>query len=514
MSPVARTDMPIVAWYIRKSTCSEKIQQFTLSAQVGALQLLCDKKFGDEWTKYRIYEDSATGTNMNRPGLQQMLADARSGCFTHLAFLAIDRLTRNGGELRLLIDELKRLGIKYLSDRENVEDEGPSGKLVFAIHGAVGEYEHDIIIDRIKKGMFKKAELGQWPGGCIPIGYSFDSKAGLQIDENDAPIVRKVFELYIEGKEGSSAIAQRLNREGFRTRRGRKFSRKSVLQILRNPMYVGRFRWQKQEFASPHPPIIAESTFAAAKQILDSRSEEPTGKRWHHQDERLLTGLIRCGRCRSGMVGVSGNKKGQKHSYYACTKRLESKECDQDYVRTDLIEPLILDEIQKVFRDEALLEEVWQSAQAQLAASAPQLEAEIKQMDRQRAKAQGALDRYFAAFEAGTMAPADCSLRVAELTAQMKQFDEQLASLREQRAALDLPAIRADFLNEILTNLSGVVGAIPAPQKKHLLRLLVEKVLVRDRCTFEVWYRLPQFPEVRTLGELVAPTGLEPVLPP
>ncbi|MBK8015226.1 MAG: recombinase zinc beta ribbon domain-containing protein [Betaproteobacteria bacterium] len=279
-------------------------------------------------------------------------------------------------------------------------------------------------------------------------------------------------------------------------------------------MYVGRFRWQKQEFASPHPPIIAESTFAAAKQILDSRSEEPTGKRWHHQDERLLTGLIRCGRCRSGMVGVSGNKKGQKHSYYACTKRLESKECDQDYVRTDLIEPLILDEIQKVFRDEALLEEVWQSAQAQLAASAPQLEAEIKQMDRQRAKAQGALDRYFAAFEAGTMAPADCSLRVAELTAQMKQFDEQLASLREQRAALDLPAIRADFLNEILTNLSGVVGAIPAPQKKHLLRLLVEKVLVRDRCTFEVWYRLPQFPEVRTLGELVAPTGLEPVLPP
>jgi hypothetical protein len=61
--------------------------------------------------------------------------------------------------------------------------------------------------------------------------------------------------------------------------------------------------------------------------------------------------------------------------------------------------------------------------------------------------------------------------------------------------------MRADFLHEILTNLSGVVGRHSRPaQKKHLLRLLVEKVLIRDRCTFEVWYRLPQFPAVRTLS--------------
>ena len=80
--------------------------------------------------------------------------------------------------------------------------------------------------------------------------------------------------------------------------------------------------------------------------------------------------------------------------------------------------------------------------------------------------------------------------------------------------ALDLPALKTDFLQEILSNLKGVVEAVPAPQKKHLLHLLVKKVLIKDQRTFEVWYRLPQFPGVRILGHLVAPRGLEPLLPP
>ena len=87
-------------------------------------------------------------------------------------------------------------------------------------------------------------------------------------------------------------------------------------------------------------------------------------------------------------------------------------------------------------------------------------------------------------------------------------------ALTEQRTALDLPALKMGFLEEILTNLKGVVDAVPIPQKKHLLHLLVKKVLICDRRTFEVWYRLPQFPGVRTLGSMVAPRGLEPLLPP
>jgi len=78
-------------------------------------------------------------------------------------------------------------------------------------------------------------------------------------------------------------------------------------------------------------------------------------------------------------------------------------------------------------------------------------------------------------------------------------------ALKDRRSALDLPALKIDFLQEILSNLQGVVDAVPNPQKKHLLHLLVKKVLIKDQHTFEAWYRLPQFPGVRILGQMVAP---------
>jgi hypothetical protein len=79
--------------------------------------------------------------------------------------------------------------------------------------------------------------------------------------------------------------------------------------------------------------------------------------------------------------------------------------------------------------------------------------------------------------------------------------------MQPARPGSHLPALKMDFLEEILSNLKAVLDAVPVPQNKHLLHLLVKKVLICDRRTFEVWYRLPQFTGVRTLGNMVAPRG-------
>lgn len=504
---------PRVAFYTRIST-DESIQKYSLAAQEERLEAYCKGQYGDDWTLFGVYRDSASGTTMERPELQRMVADARERLFDLLMVFRVDRFSRRVGELATLANELKSYGVDLKSATEPIDTSSPAGMMIFQTLGVFAEFEQKSIVERTKVGMLKKAKTGSWPGGRVPLGYRFEKEHGLQIDENEAPIVRRVFEMYVEGQSGSSAIAQDLNRAGFRTRTGKKFGRKAVLDILRNVMYRGQFMWQKQAFDSPHAAIIPTEVFEAASVILQKRSDETPGKRWHNQDDRILSGLIRCGCCRSRMVGVSANVRGQKHAYYACRKRVDTKECDQDYVRAEWLEQQILADIQKVFRDEALLEEVWQSTQQQLAASAPDIDAQIQAVDQQRTQTQAALDRYFRAFETGTMTPAACQQRVEELTTQARQLGDERAALQEQRAALELPALRTDFLHEILTNLAAVVDAVPNAQKKHLLRLLVEKVLIRDKCTFELWYQLPQFQGVRTLSHLVAPTGLEPVLPP
>lgn len=505
---------PRVAFYTRISL-DESVQKYSLAAQEERLHAYCKGQYGDEWSLVEVYRDSASGTTMERPELQRMVADARERMFDLLLVFRVDRFSRRVGELSLLAAELKSYGVDLKSATEPIDTSSPAGMMIFQTLGVFAEFEQKSIVERTKVGMLKKAKTGSWPGGRVPLGYRFDKENGLQIDEAEAPIVRRVFEMYVEGQAGSSAIAQDLNHAGFRTRTGRKFGRKAVLDILRNVMYRGQFMWQKQAFDSPHAAIIPPETFEAASAILQQRSDESPGKRWHNQDDRILSGLVRCGCCRSAMVGVSGHgRDGQKVPYYACNKRVNTQDCGMDYVRSDWLEQQILADVQQVFRNEELLEAVWQEAQAKLAASAPDIDAQIQAVDQQRTQTQAALDRYFRAFETGTMTPAACQQRVEELTAQTGQLDDQRTALQEQRASLDLPALRTDFLHEILTNLAAVVEAVPNSQKKHLLRLLVEKVLIRDSCTFEVWYRLPQFPAVRTLSHLVAPTGLEPVLPP
>lgn len=173
------------------------------------------------------------------------------------------------------------------------------------------------------------------------------------------------------------------------------------------------FRWQNEEFPSPHEPIISDDTFAAAQALLEWRAEESPAKRLHNQEQRLLSGLIRCGRCGSRLFGVSANSRGQHFAYYACQKRSEAKGCDLPYIRANEIEEQLLADVQMVFRDEALLEEIWQAAKVLLAESAPDFDAEIKYVNEERVRNQADLDRHLHAFEAGTRSPADCSQRVA-----------------------------------------------------------------------------------------------------
>ncbi|MFO7695611.1 MAG: site-specific integrase [Anaerolineae bacterium] len=180
-------------------------------------------------------------------------------------------------------------------------------------------------------------------------------------------------------------------------------------------------------------------------------------------------------------------------------------ECDQDYIRADWLEGRILSEVQTIFRDEALLTQIWAEAEKKLAAELPDADADRRRLEAERTKVQSALDRYFAAFEAGTMAPGACRERVDALTAQVRQLDAELVAQEGRRHALTLPELKMDFLEQILTNLEGIVAAVPPAQKKHLLRLLVEKVLVRDRSEVEIWYKLPQSTPVRTLSDMVAP---------
>jgi len=190
------------------------------------------------------------------------------------------------------------------------------------------------------------------------------------------------------------------------------------------------------------------------------------------------------------MVGVSTHKKARRFPYYLCAKRWNTRECDQDYIRADHVEATILQDIKAMFRDEPFIARVREEANKRIVAAKPDLEKEIAWLENQMTKAQGAIDRYFEAFETGTLKADLCSEKVGELKARLVGLEAERRDLENRRNRLELPAIDLEMLTSFVANLEQLIAAGTNPQKKHLLRLLVKKVLVHDRHTVEVWYAL------------------------
>ncbi len=104
------------------------------------------------------YTDRISGAKAKRPGLDQMMADARRGRFDVVLVWAFDRVARSVVHFLQLLDELNRLGVEFVSFRENIDTGGPLGRAIVVIIGAIAELERNLIVERVKSGM-RRARL-------------------------------------------------------------------------------------------------------------------------------------------------------------------------------------------------------------------------------------------------------------------------------------------------------------------------------------------------------------------
>jgi DNA invertase Pin-like site-specific DNA recombinase len=105
-----------------------------------------------------IYEDQVSGTRARRPGLDQLLADARKGKFDVLLVWACDRLARSVSHFLQVLDELGHLNIEFISYREQIDTSGPLGRAVVVIISAIAELERSLIVERVRAGL-RRAKL-------------------------------------------------------------------------------------------------------------------------------------------------------------------------------------------------------------------------------------------------------------------------------------------------------------------------------------------------------------------
>ncbi len=494
-----------VATYSRISTDEER-QPFSLEAQADRLSGYIGSQPG--WKLIRSYADQMTGKTLDRPGLQQALADARAGRYELLLVFKVDRLARSTLGLARVLEELDGAGVAFRSASEPFDTGTAAGRMMVQMLGVFGEFEREMIVERTRMGLAKKASKGEWTGGTPPFGYRYDIEHRLlaPVDE-EASVVRRIFSLYADRKCGSAEISKRLNDGVRKTKRGARWSPKTVLDVLRNPTYVGKLPFRGDVHDAPHEPIVDARIFDRAQALLRERGENYP-LRSSNGTSYLLTSLMRCGRCGHGFIGTGSHGRGGAYRYYTCFSRQRhgTGRCDQERIPADPLEQAIVYEALSALDDGSIFEQAARRALEEWDAAHPEAERELARIKKRIGERTKAIDRYLRAFEASRLSEETCGYRIREVEAELATLEAEKAVLESQRDPAPSSVSAA-----LLANLRGTIAEAVAngepEQVKELLASVVSRIVVESRASIQPYFVTPG---VRMVAPSRRRTGIEP----
>lgn len=232
-----------VASYIRVSTEAQAgPDAFGLEAQRNSITSYAQRMgYGiAAW-----YEDAGiSGSTMNRPALQRLLADAAAHKFDGVVFAKLDRLSRSLLNTLQILNALVAVKVWIMSVAENFDTSTPSGMMYFQLLGMFAENERRVITERLSSGRLAKARQGGYAGGRAPMGYTA-TRGGkaLIIEDEKANIVREVFALRAKGMT-MQRISDEFNALGMETHQGKKWHSVQVKRVLdRASLYKGQYNY-------------------------------------------------------------------------------------------------------------------------------------------------------------------------------------------------------------------------------------------------------------------------------
>lgn len=282
------------------------------------------------------YIDRAqSGTTDNRPQFQRMIEDSAKGAFNVVLVYQLDRFSRNRYDSAIYKAKLKKNGVRVLSARENIADDA-SGVLMEAVLEGMAEYYSAELAQKVRRGMDINAQKCLSNGGAIPFGFKTDIERHYILDEEKAPYVSVIFEMYAAGHTVKQ-VCDYLNERQVRTSSGAAFNKSSLHRILTNKKYIGTYCYNGLEVPDAIPRIVSNELFERVQIIMEKNKKAPARARAGKQ-EYLLTTKLFCGHCRDLMVGVSGTSStGKTYNYYSCNKA-RAKQCDKKNVQKEDIE--------------------------------------------------------------------------------------------------------------------------------------------------------------------------------
>lgn len=290
------------AIYTRKSTEEGLEQEFnSLDAQREACAAYITSQRHEGWTPIaNSYEDGGySGGSMQRPALQQLMADVAAGKVDVIVVYKVDRLTRSLADFAKIVEVLDAKGASFVSVTQAFNTTTSMGRLTLNVLLSFAQFEREVTGERIRDKVAASRAKGMWMGGTIPLGYDVVERK-LIVNATEAALVRHIYSRYVALGSGQ-ALVDELAADGHRTKLrvltdgstigGRTFARGMLFYILSNRLYIGEVSHKGTAYPGEHDPIIDRQIWYDVQKLIEAnRVERKTASR--AQQPSLLAGLI------------------------------------------------------------------------------------------------------------------------------------------------------------------------------------------------------------------------------
>ena len=499
------------AIYARVSDKSQDGEDKTsISEQTGEMEAYCESKGLNITARY---QEVGRGWSKKRPEFQRMLADAKRGRFDTIVCWKSDRLSRGMYPAAALMEVVEAHQIRLEAVMDAIDMK------TFGLMAAIGKIELDNFRERSTMGKRGTAKQGRVPTGGLPYGYRIGDDGRPEVVEEQAEVVRRIFDMYVNEGIGSPSIAVRLTDEGIPTQTGKLLWRQSYIHyVLANATYTGTWVYGKERHIStedgtksydqpretwievPVPPLVDEETWERAQKLKKQRSR---GAKRNTKVLYLLQHLLKCGECGHNFHAKStwrttNVRNGKKYRYdlptprryYKCngmqSLRLRCRE--RHYIRAERLEEPIWSEVKRVLQNPDLIVAGIDTLDSQEGGG---LEEEIAQAERDLRSIQMEEDRAIRLFVSGKITEPQLDHQRRFIT---ERLESARAKLDDYRAREASGTEKRRLMETVLTwarNVGQGLDELTDEQRKEILQMVVEEVVIDRDNNVDITLAIP-----------------------
>jgi site-specific DNA recombinase len=493
------------ALYLRVSTTRQAEVDLSIPDQQAQTSAYCARHC---WRIVAEYvEPGASAMDDHRPEFQRMIERACDDDhpIDVIVVHSFSRFFRDAFGLEMYVRRLAKHNVRLVSITQELGDD-PAQVMMRQVIALFDEYQSRENGKHVLRAMKENARQGFYNGSRLPLGYAVAevekrghrTKKKLIVDPVEAETVRMIYRLYLEGEAGKGPmgvkeVTKTLNGRGLRTRLGARFGVASVHKVLTNPVYAGRWRFNKREAKTGRakaesevieiavPPIIETEVFDKAQASLKARDPRVLPPRVV-TGPILLTGLAVCATCGGAMTLRTGtSKSGKVHRYYSCSTaaRVGKTGCKGRSIPMDRLDGLVTTHLADRLFGPNRLAGILTSLAQKRAAGDDEVRSRVEALQAEIAQSEDRLKRLYRMVEDGVT---DMDDVLRDRLAALKSERERAKAALERIKAQSAPsiALEPDQLERFGTFMREKITGGETSFRRAYLRAVVEAVEVDD----------------------------------